>query len=88
MVLAQALQIPHERQFAVALTPPTQVQIGADPHLNLHGLPLAGKAPKHSAPTGLESEIRKTGRQHLGVPQDGWQDGEVGHGTDARVGRP
>jgi hypothetical protein len=37
-----------------------------------------------SAAEGLQAEAREAGDQTVGIMENGWQDGEVGQGSDAR----
>ena len=52
-------------------------------HLHLHRLGLL-ESRQFSAAEGLQAEAREAGDQTVGITQNGWQDGEVGQGSDAR----
>ena len=83
-----ALQIAHQRQAAVGLTAPAQAAVPSHGHLQLHIYLLTGESLKHPTASGLKSEGAEAELQAVGVLQDGWQDGEVGHRCHGHWGRP
>ena len=83
---AQALQVTHQGQGAIPLATPTQglTRFKLDPKLHRLGLLEPAQLP---TPDGLKPETLETGGQEVGIAQHRWQDGEVGHGANARFSR-
>ncbi len=79
----QPLQITHQSQRAIGLASPAQGQTGVQLHPQLDGLRLL-ESPQLPTPDRLEPETLQAGGQTVGVVQHRWQDGEVGHGANAR----
>ena len=77
---AQPLQIAHQGQAAVRLTGPAEPLAIAELHPQVHRLAIVGKAAQLTTAQHRQLEILKGLGQHAFVRQDGWQDGEMGHG--------
>jgi len=60
---------------------PSQPLSAGQSNLKNHRLGLPGKALKPATPEGGMPQGIETGREPLGITQNGWQDGKVGHGT-------
>lgn len=83
-----ALQIPNQRQAAVGQTAPAEAAAPSHGHLQLHAHGLTGESLQDATAPGMESEGAEAGLQAVGVLEDGWQDGEVGHRCHGHWGRP
>jgi phosphoribosylglycinamide formyltransferase-1 len=60
---------------------PAQAFSASKGNLKHHRLGLAGKALELATPDGGMPHGNQAGREPLGITQNGWQDGEVGHGA-------
>lgn len=85
---SDALQITHQRQAAVGLTTPTEVVAPSHGYLQLNTHSFTAESRQRAPSPGLQSEGAETELQAVGVLEDGWQDGEVGHRCHGRCGRP
>ena len=88
MGAAEALQIPDQRQAAVAVARPSQLLVCS--HLNPqgHGFPLIRKALEMPAPMDGVAELLEGLSKEPLVLEDRWQDGEMGHGQDSTFSDP
>lgn len=82
--VAESLEVAHKGQGTIRLLPPSQDQLPGHRDLQVHRFPFPCESRHNPAPAGLESQRLQTGRQQRGVAENGWQDGEMGHGPDAR----
>ncbi len=80
---AQALQIADQGKGAIGLAPPTEAEIIGETNLQVDRLGLI-ETLDLSASLGLDAEACQAGGQAVGVAQHRGQDGEMGHGSDAR----
>ncbi len=76
----ELLEISHQSQLTGGVMAPAQP--GALGKLNTHadGLTLIGKATQVAAADHRELKILKRLNKHILITEDGWQDGEMGHG--------
>lgn len=84
MRAAQALEIANQGQRSIGLTPPADAANGWQLDQQIHGLKGTAEVRQGAAMHGLITEIDQRSSQDLRVTQDGGQDGEVGHGGNAR----
>ena len=70
------------------LMTPAQAAAPSHGHLNFHAHRLTGESLQNATPSGLESEGAEADLQAVGVFEDSWQDGEVGHRCHGHWGRP
>jgi hypothetical protein len=80
---AEPLQITHQGEGTISLAPPAKAEAITQAHLYLHGLHLV-ESLQLPASTGLKAEAGEAGSQAVGIAQHRWQDGEMGHGGNAR----
>ena len=73
------LQIGNQSQMAISLALPAELLAIRQLNPHGHGLPLIGKAVDRSACEGLEPQGLQRAPQGVGIPEDRWQDGKVGH---------
>ena len=88
MGAAKALQIPDQRQAAVAVARPSQLLVWS--HLNPQGdgFPLIRKALEMPSPMDRVAELLEGLSEEPLVLEDRWQDGEMGHGQDSTFSDP
>lgn len=85
---AQPLQIPHQGQGAVRMTLPAETLIRRQLHTQGDGDRLACEADEFTAQNRNMAKIPERGGALVEIAQDRGQDGEMGHGADARFARP
>ena len=76
----EPLQVAHQGQGAISLPAPADPETTGQLGLKHHGFPLIGEAPQDSTPHHRQVEFLKRRHQQGFVPQNRWQDGEMGHG--------
>ena len=84
----ELLEIPHQGQLTVGVMAPTQPGALGQLHTHAHGLTLIGKATQGAAAHHRELQILKRLNQHILIAEDGWQDGEMGHGPTPDPSNP
>ena len=84
----ELLEIPHQGQLTVGVMAPTQPGALGQLHTHAHGLTLIGKATQVAAAHHRELQILKRLNQHILIAEDGWQDGEMGHGPTPDPSNP
>ncbi len=76
---AETLQVANQSQAAVRLSPPAELNLAATTHLQQNGLLFAGETGERPPPLRRVAQPFQTGRKHVGVAENRWQDGEMGH---------
>ena len=84
----ELLEITHQSQLTVGVMAPTQPGALGQLHTHAHGLTLIGKATQVAAAHHRELQILKRLNQHILIAEDGWQDGEMGHGPTPDPSNP
>ncbi len=84
----ELLEIPHQGQLTVGVMAPTQPGALGQLHTHAHSLTLIGKATQVAAAHHRELQILKRLNQHILIAEDGWQDGEMGHGPTPDPSNP
>ncbi len=84
----ELLEITHQSQLTVGVMAPTQPGALGQLHTHAHGLTLIGKATQGAAAHHRELQILKRLNQHILIAEDGWQDGEMGHGPTPDTSNP
>jgi phosphoribosylglycinamide formyltransferase 1 len=84
----ELLEITHQGQLTVGVMAPTQPGALGQLHTHAHGLTLIGKATQVAAAHHRELQILKRLNQHVLIAEDGWQDGEMGHGPTPDPSNP
>ena len=84
----ELLEIPHQGQLTVGVMAPTQPGALGQLHTHAHGLTLIGKATQVAAAHHRELQILKRLNQHILIAENGWQDGEMGHGPTPDPSNP
>jgi len=84
----ELLEIPHQGQLTCGVMAPTQPGALGQLHTHAHSLTLIGKATQVAAAHHRELQILKRLNQHILITEDGWQDGEMGHGPTPDPSNP
>ena len=84
----ELLEIPHQGQLTCGVMAPTQPGALGQLHTHAHSLTLIGKATQVAAAHHRELQILKRLNQHILIAEDGWQDGEMGHGPTPDPSNP
>jgi hypothetical protein len=81
------LQVPDQGKGTILLTTPSELLITFEAHLESHRAAFAGEIAQGATPHRLEAEAGERFSQTVRIPEDRWQDGEMGQGDDARCTR-
>ena len=81
--MAEALQIPHQGQGAIGATAPAHAGAILQAYGHQHGMRFRRKAFNHAIARGVQSERAQGVAETADIPQDGWQDREMGQGFNA-----
>ena len=76
----ELLKITHQSQLTAGVMAPAQPGALRELNTHTHSLTLIGKATQVAAAHHRELQILKRLNQHILITEDGWQDGEMGHG--------
>jgi phosphoribosylglycinamide formyltransferase 1 len=80
---SQPLQITHQGQAAIGLTTPAQPLALRQTNPQAHSLVVVCETLQFTGRQGSQPKIPQGLGQNADIAQDGWQDGEMGHGPSS-----
>jgi len=84
----ELLEIPHQSQLTGGVMAPAQPGALGKLHTHTHSLTLIGKTTQVATADHREIQILKRLSKHILISEDGWQDGEMGHGPTPDPSNP
>jgi hypothetical protein len=83
---AEALQITDQGQGTIAGSAPSQRDVRIEMEHQQHGPTLAAETLQLSISARVEAHRTQAGLQKIGIQENRWQDGEMGHGHHDHLG--